>query len=315
MCSTPFGSPLDPEVYSTRARSSGVGAPGAHGLARVDQGRHVVGVDHEVRTEPGQQRVDLGRSGEVVDRRGDRAEAPAGPVQREGLPPVGGLPGDGARRGPTPCAAQRAGQPRRPRPASASAPRSTASSTTVARAAPSASSSVGPLGGPVLVEPGGLRASQSSESIQPGRDARPAAHDVARRRSCAGPRPCRRRCRGRGCRGRRARPGTRGSSRSRRAAGSPRRTRTWPRGWRRSWPSRSRARAGCRRRRPGARPAAAAAGRPRARSPCRRSSTAGPGARRAACRRSPARSRTGPRTRARPARRRRTSPRCRSARG
>jgi hypothetical protein len=89
----------------------GGGAPGAHRLARVDQGGHVVGVHHEVRAEPGQQRVDLGRSGEVVDRGGDGAEPPAGPVQREGLPPVGGLPGDGA---PVARAlrSQRAGQPR-----------------------------------------------------------------------------------------------------------------------------------------------------------------------------------------------------------
>jgi hypothetical protein len=48
--------------------------------------------DHDGRVDLGEGGVHVGRPGEVVDGRGDRAQAPAGPVEEERLVPVGQLP-------------------------------------------------------------------------------------------------------------------------------------------------------------------------------------------------------------------------------
>ena len=179
--------------------------------------------------------------------------------------PVRRLPGDDVapaharRRGARPPA-------RPPEPSSAAPSRRTpaVSSTTrspAARAAASVTSASSdgdvprPAGRQVLARRGwryvgrgarGDHTRQASGLRQPGLTRRRAPHDlradvVALDLDRAGAD-----AQARGCRGRRARPGTRGCSRSRRAAGSPRRTRTWPRGSRPPWPSRSRAPGACR---------------------------------------------------------------------
>ena len=76
---TPFGSPLEPEVSSTSGELLAVGPP-ARVLAGASTGQaRRRGSDHEVRARAGPACVDLGRPAEVVDRRGDRRRAASRP--------------------------------------------------------------------------------------------------------------------------------------------------------------------------------------------------------------------------------------------
>lgn len=76
--------------------------PGGSGAARRS--------DHRVDLDEGERTIDVRLGGEVVDRDGDRTEAPARPVARDGLPPVGELerhggPAPDADRGEAACEA------------------------------------------------------------------------------------------------------------------------------------------------------------------------------------------------------------------
>ena len=72
---------------------------GAEGAWRGAPGREVVvGGDEHRRRQPVEHPVAIGGAGQVVDRRGDRAEPPAGAVQGDGGPPVGPLPARPSRR-------------------------------------------------------------------------------------------------------------------------------------------------------------------------------------------------------------------------
>ena len=256
MCSTAFGAPVEPgreqrdrEVAGPGHRASA--APAGRRAARRPGSMHDRG--HRPRRASRRHRA---RPRQVVHRRGDRAEPPARAIA--GAAASAQLGSCHATTSPrrTPAAPQPARDRARSRGSSPPAARRRASARPTARpaavvggagcggtsraarltSAAAASFHDGPAGGRALQQ---VRADEVALDLDGARaDAQPA--DVAVRR---------------------ARPGTRGRSRSRRAAGSPRRTRTWPRGWPRSSPSRSRAPAACRAARPGARRAAAAGGR------------------------------------------------------
>ena len=105
VCSTPLGRPLDPDVNSTAASCS-------RSVQQLRDRAPRRGARRASTTYRGRDRVDdprdFVRAGLVVDRRRDRAEAPARAVQQRNLVPVRRLPRDGVA-GSTPRGAQTAG--------------------------------------------------------------------------------------------------------------------------------------------------------------------------------------------------------------
>ena len=114
VCNTALGLPVDPEVNTTRARSAGRAAETPGGtrapagsaaetssatpsrIAAPDLGgRRSRPAHHQTGGGLLEGRGQLRRAGGRVDRRGHRAQPPAGPEEQHGGQPVGQLPGHG----------------------------------------------------------------------------------------------------------------------------------------------------------------------------------------------------------------------------
>ncbi len=208
VCSTPLGAPLDPEVNriaASRLASVHGSAIGVAGRQRVE----VVDDERGPRPRRARRATSVGAHLMVHGRR-DRAEPPARAVQHRDLVAVRRLPRD------------RVARPDAPRPQPARDARDPLGERRGAATRVSSASSDGRSHGPpgrryCVARAGGERrrdhvprpaSSSAATSSRRWPASRPSARSC--RRSCAGSRRCPRRCTARGCRGTRARPGTRG---------------------------------------------------------------------------------------------------------